>query len=150
MKKFMTEQEVLKRLGTKGFRHASKFASILPNVSPEVAMKILDQFPSFAEAMIDMASQYKETLLKALDSGSLSTNHSLIICQSILDGLRDQLDKGYIEQMQYVAQCAKEITSEHHSFVLKLAGYGCLGFIFGGVSLWCAMGGNFDFILPNK
>lgn len=165
MKKFTTEQEVFNKLHVKDFcqmlkaNKMAKFASIFPNVSPEVATKILDQFPSFAEAMMDMASHFTGTLEKAVDSGSRSTTQSLAICQSIIDGLKDQLNKAdlsfeerkfCVERMQYVAECVKEINVEHHSFILKCGGYACLGGIVFVSVLWRAFGGNFNFSIPNN
>ena len=54
MKRTISEQKVLKKLGISDFRHMTKdkivtFASMLPYMDPEVAKKALDQFPSFKE-----------------------------------------------------------------------------------------------------
>ena len=73
MKKNLTEQQVLKKLDIPDFRHLSKdkvmkFASMLPNMDPEVAKKALEQFPEFAKTSKEMLVDYKEILEKGIAS----------------------------------------------------------------------------------
>lgn len=165
MTKLMTEQEVLEKLNIKDFRHMSKdkviaaFSSMLPNMSPEVALKVLDQFPSYSQTMTDVATQYKNILVNCVDSGSVSTKQSIIICQTVIDALKAQLDKDdisfeerkfYVEQMQQTARTVQEINSEHHSFLAKCIGYGLLALAFVGGGLAAALGGNMDLRAPQK
>lgn len=47
----LSEKKVLKKLGIEDFRHMTKdkivqFASMLPQMDPEVAKKALEQFPA--------------------------------------------------------------------------------------------------------
>ncbi len=163
MNDLMTEQEVLKKLNIKDFRHMSKekviaaFSSMLPNMSPEVALKVLDQFPSYAQAMTDIATQYKDILVKSIDSGSISTQQSIAICQTVIDVLRSQLDKDdlsfeerkfYVEQLQETARIIQEINSEHHLFLMKCFGYGLMTLVLVGGGLTAVLGGNIDLKTP--
>ncbi len=165
MVKMMTEQEVLERLDVKDFRHMSKdkviaaFSSMLPNMSSEVAMKVLEQFPSFAQAMTDIAVQYKTILINSIDSSSRSTQQSILICQAIIDALKTQLDrddlpfeerKFYIEQMQQIARTVQEINAEHHAFLTRCISFGVLALIFVGGGLTITLGGNVDLGLPKR
>ena len=165
MAELMTEQEVLEKLNVKDFRHMSKdkviaaFSSMLPNMSSEVALKVLDQFPSYAQTMTEIAAQYKDVLVKSIESGSISTQQSIDICQAVIDALRSQLDKDdisfeerkfYVEQMQQTAHIVQEINAEHHSFLMKCFGYGILALIFVGCGLATALGINMDFLTPNR
>ena len=65
MRRSYTEKQVLKKLGISDFRHLSKdkvikFASMVPNMQPEVAKKALEQFPNFASTSLDLMRDYKE------------------------------------------------------------------------------------------
>lgn len=165
MAELMTEQEVLEKLKIKDFRYMSKdkvvaaFSSMLPNMSPEVALKALDQFPSYAQTMTDIAVQYKDVLVNSVNSGSVSTQQSIAICQTVIDNLKTQLDndnmtfeerKFYVEQMQQTARIVQEINSEHHSFILKCIGYSVLAVTFIVGSLAAVLGGNIDVRTPKN
>ena len=165
MVELMTEQEVLKKLNVKDFRHMSKdkviaaFSSMLPNMSPEVALKVLEQFPSYAQTMTEIAAQYKDVLVKAVESDSGSTQQSIEICQTIIDVLKSQLDKDdisfeerklYVEQMQQTARIVQEINAEHHSFLMKCIGYGLLAIAIVGGGLATTLGGNMNLLTPKS
>ena len=63
MAKYMfTENEVKKALAIDSFRNISKdkimeFVSAIPNMDKEVAVKIIEQFPSYAESANNMLTQ---------------------------------------------------------------------------------------------
>lgn len=62
--KYLTEKQVLKKLGIPNFSHLSKdnfikFVSMLPNMENEVATKMLDQFPNFADTSREVMNDYK-------------------------------------------------------------------------------------------
>ena len=64
MKRMLTEQQVLKKMDIPDFRHVTKdkiitFASMLPNMDPEVAKKALEQFPDFAKTSLEVMKEYK-------------------------------------------------------------------------------------------
>ena len=112
-----------------------------------------------AQTMTDIADQYKDVLVNSIDSGSVSTQQSIAICQTIIDTLKTQLEnddlsfeerKFYVEQMQQIAQIVQEINSEHHSFILKCISYCVLALAFVGGGLATALGGNFDLITPKN
>ena len=71
MRRSYTEKQVLKKLGISDFRHLSKdkvikFASMVPNMQPEVAKKALEQFPNFASTSLDLMRDYKEIFEEAI------------------------------------------------------------------------------------
>lgn len=71
MRHSYTEKQVLKKLGISDFRHLSKdkvikFASMVPNMQPEVAKKALEQFPNFASTSLDLMRDYKEIFEEAI------------------------------------------------------------------------------------
>ena len=71
MRRSYTEKQVLKKLCISDFRHLSKdkvikFASMVPNMQPEVAKKALEQFPNFASTSLDLMRDYKEIFEEAI------------------------------------------------------------------------------------
>lgn len=77
MKRTLTEQKVLKKLGISDFRHMTKdkivkFASMLPYMDPEVAKKALDQFPAFKELVSQLVVEYKAIVEKVLAENTAS------------------------------------------------------------------------------
>ena len=71
MRRSYTEKQVSKKLGISDFRHLSKdkvikFASMVPNMQPEVAKKALEQFPNFASTSLDLMRDYKEIFEEAI------------------------------------------------------------------------------------
>ena len=71
MRRSYTEKQVLNKLGISDFRHLSKdkvikFASMVPNMQPEVAKKALEQFPNFASTSLDLMRDYKEIFEEAI------------------------------------------------------------------------------------
>ena len=165
MTNLMTEKEVLDALNIKDFRHMSKdkvitaFSSMLPNMSPEVALKTLDQFPSFAQAMKDTAVCYKEVLGGAIDTTNATTKQSISACQRIIDALCKELEKDdltfeekryYVEQMQQVGQLIKEIQEDHNKMILKCVVYGFLAVSAVGSCLLTGLGGNVHITIPKK
>jgi len=138
MQRTLAEQKVLKKLGIPDFRHMTKdkvvkFASLLPKMDPQVAMKALEQFPEFVGSAKEMLSYYKETIDKALDSNNESVKSNYEICNTILLSLKDQLEDEALtfeqkmiveEKMIDVAKLAAEIDKENKNFIIKAI---CIG-----------------------
>ena len=163
MGKKMTEKDVLDALKIKDFRHMSKdkvmtaFSSMLPNMSPEVAIKVLDQFPSFAQAMTDIAVGYKEELSQSVESSNVTTQQALASCQTIIDVLSKELEKDelpfeekkyFVEQMQQAGQLIIELQENHNKFLLKCIRYGLLTIVTVGGVMLTALGGDLHLTMP--
>lgn len=134
LKRTLTEMRVLKRLGIPDFRHMTKdnvvkFATMLPYMNPEVAKKALEQFPAFKDMALDMVSEYKGFLEKALDENKTSQQAFYDTCNSILSSLQGELEKESIQpeerrqiedRMIEVAKMIGEKDSENKSFLWKM------------------------------
>jgi len=159
----MTEHEVLKKLGIKDFRHVTKdkvitFASMFTKMDPITRQKALDQFPYYAGAIIELATDYKDIIEKGLAGNAESTKACHEVCTIIINSLKSQLEKDdlpfeerkyYIEKMMEAAQMMRQKDSENKNFtwnILVLAGAAAV--ILGG-TLAVALGANVDFKLPD-
>lgn len=134
MKRTLTEQKVLKKLGISDFRHMTKdkivkFASMLPYMDPEVAKKALDQFPAFKELVSQLVVEYKAIVEKVLAENTASQDAFYTACNSILESLQRELqsddltqeEKDRIEnKMLEVAKLIGEKDSENKRFLVKL------------------------------
>lgn len=158
MGKQLSEEKVLKKLKIEDFRHLSKdtvmtFASSLRQMDPEVAMKALEQFPNFADAVKGGVIQYKEVaeniikssdknhdkllemidaeyqqLLKILDTEELNLDAKFQIMDR-LDALQDKVDK---------------LNKDMRNYRLKVAG-GVLGLVLVTAGIMASvLGGDSD------
>jgi hypothetical protein len=130
MRKILTEAQALKQLSIPDFRHLSRdkfmaFASMIPNMDPEVAKKALEQFPHFAQIAIESIKDVKETAVKALDNDKESTARFYNICDEIIEALKASLSadglsfeekRFYIEKMSEIAKMASDKDSEGKKF----------------------------------
>lgn len=135
MKRALTEQKVLKKLGIPDFRHLTKdkvlvMASMLDKMDPEVAKKALDQFPDFAHTTKDLLANVKEVLDKSLEENGASVHSYYDACNSIIQSLQNQLenenltfeDKKYIiEQMVYITNQMGSKDSENKKYLAAIA-----------------------------
>ena len=143
MKRTLTEQKVLKKLGISDFRHMTKdkivkFASMLPYMDPEVAKKALDQFPAFKELVSQLVVEYKAIVEKVLAENT---------CNSILESLQRELqsddltqeEKDRIEnKMLEVAKLIGEKDSANKRFLVKviaIASFAVVGIVGTAASL---------------
>ena len=136
MKRNLTEEKVLKKLGIPDFRHLSKekiitFASMLPNMDPEVAKKALEQFPNFASTSLSVMQDFKGTLAQALTDNSEDTKACYDMYNRVMDSLQQMLDKDELsfEEQQYILEQMKEVAdnvgkkkTENQEFLLKAIG----------------------------
>ena len=164
MSKTLMEQEVLNKLDIPNFRYMTKekvmsFASMLPDMDPEVAKKALEQFPEFAKTILEITKNYKETLEKGLEENSASTKACYDACSAIIESLQKLLDKEelsfeerkYItEKMIEVSKMMNEKDSENKNFTLKvlaIAGFATAVIASGVVAV---LGGKSNINLPKK
>ena len=158
MQRTISEQRVLQRLGIQDFRHMTKdkimkFATMLPYMDPEVAKKALEQFPEFKELAGQLVIEYKNIISDALVDNSESLNTFYRACNSILDGLKQELQSDALSQeerariedkMLNVAAMIAEKDSENKRFLLKVIAV--VGFVATGIIGTAAaiLGSNFQ------
>lgn len=99
MKHYLTEKQVLKKLGIPNFRHLSKdniikFASMIPDMEVEVAKKALDQFPNLAKTSLEVAKSYESIIKDTINSNNESTQQCYAVYNSIMCSLEKMLEKG--------------------------------------------------------
>ena len=133
------EAKTLKKLGIQDFRHMTKdhaiqLVSMLDRVSPEVAMKALDQVPYIANVAIESAQTIRETANAAIHEGrkvSQTTlnniNHVISVLEAELartdtnEAHRQKVLEGIMELARLSAEVDKE--SKRHSLeALKTVG----------------------------
>lgn len=81
----LSEKEVLKKLNIKNFRQLSKdhvieMASLLDEMSPEVAKKALNQFPNFAQMTQKSVNEFQQHLNRIVESND---KHLMFVMESI-------------------------------------------------------------------
>lgn len=135
MSKNLNEKQVLKKLDIPDFRHLSKekvmrFASMLPNMNPEVAKKALEQFPEFAKTTKEMLVEYREILEKGMESNDKSILACYEAGNTIISSLQKELDKEsltfeerkyIIDQMVEVSKMMNEKDSENKKFIAVMS-----------------------------
>lgn len=132
--KYLSEKQVLKKLGIDDFRHLSKkkimkFFSMLPNMDPEVAKKALEQFPAYAGSISEVIKDYKDLLIKMLESDKEDSTRYYNICNSIIESIENELHKDnlsfeekerLIDKMLYVQENIAEYHKERRNHALKI------------------------------
>lgn len=156
MSKLLTEQIVLRKLGIENFRHLTKdkviiMASMLDKMNPEVAKKVIEQFPEFSNTIKEMLIQYKDTLDKGLETNRESVQSYYNVCTSIIETLQNQLNdenlsfeekKYIIDQMVEVSKMIGEKDTENKRFIKALAVGAAAALVIVSATLVSALGGN--------
>lgn len=156
MRRLLTEQKVLRKLGIEDFRHLTKdkvitMASMLDKMGPEVAKKALEQFPEFSNTAKEMLIEYKDTLDKGLESNRESVQSYYDSCKSIIEVLQKQLDddnlsfeekKYIIDKMLEISKMIGEKDSENKKFIATMAVVSTVAVGIVTAVLASALGGN--------
>lgn len=135
MKRMLTEKQVLRKLNISDFRHLSKdkvmkFASMLPNMDPEVAKKALEQFPEFAKTTKEILVDYKQILEKGMESNDKSIMSCYDASKLIITSLQKELEKEdltfeertyIVDKMLEVSRMMNEKDTENKKFLLGLS-----------------------------
>lgn len=136
MRYSMSEKKALKKLDIPDFRHMTKdkiveFASMLPDMDPEVAIKALEQFPEFKDMAVEIVNSLRQTVEKGFDANTHSQDQFFDFCNRTLDVLYEELQKDNLtpEQesdiryniMQLVQVMADKDTENKH-FILQVIG----------------------------
>lgn len=139
MRRSYTEKQVLKKLGIPDFRHLTKdkviaFASMVPNMQPEVAKKALEQFPNFASTSLDLMQEYKAIFEEVLADDRESTRVCYDMYNRVMDSLQKMLEEDELsfEEKTYILGLMKEVAdavadkdsekSENRMKILAIAG----------------------------
>ncbi|WP_405828809.1 hypothetical protein [Streptomyces sp. NBC_01176] len=151
---YKNEDEIKRALGIESWRHLSKekmirFVAMMPDMSTEVALKIIEQFPAFKDFAKDVVGVMEKAYESTLSANKQSQEHSHRSCQEVREILRVELSKDnlsgedkkfIIEQIQETLRMEFQKDSENKQFLsgnLKrvLAGAGAalaLGVVFVG------------------
>lgn len=141
-----SEQELMQTLGIDSWRNLSKdkmmrFAAMMPDLDTEVALKIVEQFPTFKEFALDTVDEMEKAYSSALKANEQSQDHFYHVLRDIREVLKGELTneelaweerKWIIEQLQYQGDLAFRKDSENKRFLDTLLGKVAL---FGGGAL---------------
>lgn len=139
MAKYMvTENEVKKALAIDSFRNMTKdkimeFVSAIPNMDKDVAIKIIGQFPAYAESANNMLAQLNIMCNNAMKENGESQKEAIEAYKKILDDLGELLKKDTItaeervqitDQMITVADRISAKDTENKDFLNGIVKYG--------------------------
>ena len=98
MSRSLTEAKVLRKLDIPDFRHLTKdkvvsFASMLPQMDPDVAKRALEQFPAFAETSLAIVGCLKDSLGTIVSGNSENMAEFNARCQEALTALEEELKR---------------------------------------------------------
>ena len=136
----MKKEEVLKKLGISDISQLTKekfldFIAMYDRVDPEVAMKLLEQYPEFAKTMYSIFADYKANTSEVLKYQSESVMECHSKCTMMMEALKNELDKEipfeekkyYIETMKWVIEKTQEIDKDNKFFLDSSQGRFLLG-----------------------
>lgn len=133
-KKFITEEEVKHALKIDSFRNLSKdkimqFASMIPYMDKEVAISVINQFPTFVEFGKSAIGCYLEMCDNILSYNKESQTAAIMGFQTILDSLSRRMDKpdlceeerkAITDDMISVAEKIAEIDIQNKRFLNRI------------------------------
>lgn len=151
-KALVSVEEVKNALNIENFRNLSKdkvmeFVSLIPNMDKELAMQIVEQFPSYADYSQNIVKQLNVLCEKALERNDNSQTEAIKSYRKVLDELSVLLQKDetsiderkYItEQMIVIADKIAAKDTENKEFlekIIKYGGYVALGALAIGVTM---------------
>ncbi len=139
MAKYMvSENEVKKALDIDNFRNMTKdkimeFVSAIPNMDKEVAIKIIEQFPTYTESANNMLEQLNKMCNNAMKENGESQIEVIGAYKKILDDLGELLKKDTMsaeersqitEQMIIIADRISAKDTENKKFLNEIIKYG--------------------------
>lgn len=133
MARTLTEKRVLKKLDIPDFRHMTKekiieFASMLPNMDPEVAKKALEQFPEFKNLAIEVVKQLQTSVEAGIRSNDSSQKAFYDACNETIETLKNELldkdlspeqEREVRENILYILNLMYDKDTENKAFLLK-------------------------------
>lgn len=137
-KALVSVEEVKNALNIESFRNLSKdkvmeFVSLIPNMDKDLAIKIVEQFPSYADYSQNIVKQLNMLCEKALELNDNSQTEAIEAYRKVLD------ERKYItEKMIEVADKIATKDTENKEFlekIIKYGGYVALGALAIGVTI---------------
>lgn len=128
--------------------------STLNEMEPEVAMKVIDQFPELAKTSVAMAKQFCEISFDALKKNDESTKNTLMVLQRAIDAITETMKselaseedkKHYANLLLEIARLVVDVNKSNQQFLLKalsVSGKCIGGFLLITVAI-LGVGGNF-------
>lgn len=137
-KKLLTEEEVKKELGILDFRSITKdkimqFVSLMPKLDKELAVKIIEQFPSYATMATSMVTNLIDMCNNALENSKVTEKEAIEAYKYVLETIRMELEDGeatpeekekYNQQMIEVADKISEIDVRNKKWLEGIIKYG--------------------------
>lgn len=161
----VSEEDVKSLLGIKDFRHLSKervisFVSAIPQMDPEVAKKVVDQFPKMADMAVDLAKEYRETLNSAIAANDKSAKDTAEALDKVIDICSNELNRTDLtteERLKIIDVVDKalgyrvELHKNNQDFLLQIIQYfGMFAFAIATIGATATLGGNGGITLPFK
>ncbi|MFI1535768.1 hypothetical protein [Streptomyces anandii] len=129
--KYKDEDEIKRALGIDSWRHLSKdkmvrFVAMMPDMDTEVALKIVEQFPTFKDFAQNVVDAMKKAHESTLSANKESQEYVHRAYQDLRDTLRSELAKGdltweqrreLIEKMQEAVREESQKDSENKRFL---------------------------------
>ena len=145
MGRTIDERKALKILDIPDFRHmtrekAVQLVSMLDRVDPAVAKAVLEQYPQFANILIESAKSWRDNVGNALEENGKITYETVAAINAAISSLSSLLQREDIgeverdkaaERMVELAKLLSEVDKRNKEFilnVLKIGGGVLLGF----------------------
>ena len=136
--KLLNENDVKKALAIKDFRNISKekimeFVSLIANMDKDVAISIINQFPTYKDFAVSTVTVLKDMCDSALEKNDSSQMETISAYRKILDDLGEILKKDDISAEERDCISDKMITiadkialkdTENKNFIAGIVKYG--------------------------
>lgn len=136
-KNILTEEEVKKELGIVDFRTITKdkiiqFVSLMPKLDKELAIKIIEQFPSYATMATSMVTNLIDMCNNALSNSKITEKEAIEAYKYVLETIRMELEDEevtpeekakYNNQMIEVADKISEIDVRNKKWLENVVKY---------------------------
>lgn len=130
------EEELKQRMGIDSWRNLSKdklltFVSDLPNMSQEVALKVIEQFPDFKTLVMDSFNQVQEQATNAVGANWKSQKKVHTAFAEYREILKQELDRenlstqdrfSILELLKHAIDDEAKKDSEHKAFAIRILG----------------------------
>lgn len=122
MSKALSEQQVLNKLGISDFRHITKdkimsFASMLPEMDKEVAIKAIEQFPVFSKTVTGLVEALRDVMNTGVKSNDESMRSVIATDNKIIDSLLKLLENDNLspEERTVIINTTLELSDRIHA-----------------------------------
>jgi len=156
MSRTMNEVQVLKKLGIDDFRHLTKdkvisMATMLDRMDPEVAKKVLEQFPDFANTMKQVFTELRQSLDESVRMGHEASKSYYYTCDAIIQSCQKMLDKEdldfdsrtyILDKMLLVAELKSDQNAKDKQFTMAMSALKTVSSVVLAFAMAAALGGN--------